>query len=66
MLTEDDVYYTDFPGNQEHFEWHINRPVKVELIDQVKIIPEELLTEEKIAELREMGRRLNEGADEDK
>ena len=55
-----DVYRADFAGNQEHFEWHIKRPVKLEFVRQTQIDPAELLSAEDIEALREMARCLRE------
>jgi len=60
-LEPKDVYRADFTGNQEHFEWHIKRSVKLQLVRQTRIDPAELLSAEDIAALREMARAMREG-----
>lgn len=51
-LRAEDLDCPEFAGNEDRVEWHVQRPVRVELLEPTRIKPEDLLSDEEIGDLR--------------
>ena len=54
----EDVDCPEFGGNEDCFEWHIKRPLAIELVERTRIPPEELLPETRVEALRKKAEKL--------